>query len=238
MQEIKIKNFIPQDTETMEDNGWTLEYEEGKFFKATCKSRDSRIACFYILTKDGESVENTKLNHYVESGYIVLNSRRKPIPDNNGNGIVRLSGGYVAKRFGFFRNQEFQDFLDNFNINSVRNVFDLGFDSTFLIFDSEEEKATRLLVPSNSKIAVIKNGKSIIWNLNRSSSNKSTEVVNKKDDLMIAHVKDAPFWIYEERTGYDRSILNRKLYIHGNTNAIAFKDQLNEIFAENNWVTV
>lgn len=245
MLQIKIENFKP--VSEIPSTEWRIEYEEGQWFRATCDSRDGNITCVYTLDDNFETVENKKRNHYVQSGFVYLNNKKKPITSDNGTGIVRLSGGYVSKRFGYFRKNNFQEFLDEFSITGIRNFTEFGFNTTFLI-ENNDEKTSRLLVPKNCRVSMVRNGKCMVWNghSSRLDDQKMKEVSNPSrnaPDILIAHVKNAQFFIYEEKTTGDDMFTpprtQRKLYIHGSANNVmGFRDDLKEIMNQENCISV
>lgn len=221
-----LEDFVPVSKEGTMQFDWTVEYEKGKFFKAFCCSRDKRTVCTYVLTSTTEklTVETTHAYGIKPPKTVVdretpLSKRIKPL-NNNGDGIVSLSGGYVARRFGYFRAKEFQDFLDRHGITGVKNFEDYGFNTTFII-EQNNIKRNKLVFPRDTSVYIINR------NTNFRSKDRCLIIEPSGDDFKIVNVHESPFWLYDEWTPKGHT---RKLYIHGSrVNAMQFDEELAKI---------
>lgn len=219
MYKLKLENFKP--VETLEDNfatgGWEISYEEGVYFKAFCKSKDGKVTCTYKLTAECEKLLVEAVDPYAFRRNSEILKKIKPMV-NNGNGIVTLSGGYVSKRFGFFRKKDFQDFLDKHALTSVRNFMNYGFWTTFVIEDDHLKK-NRIILPKKTKLQIL-NRNLLYHNMESACSIES----KNEHDTKIVSVYDCDFFIYEEATARG---VTRKLYVHGNkVNAMMYDNEL------------
>lgn len=226
MVKYTLENFKPISKEGSMDYDWSVEYEEGKFFKAFCTSKDGRTTCTYTLTSTVEKLVVEQVSGYgiqpprkVVDRETPLSKRVKPL-NNQGDGIISLSGGYVARRFGFFRSKEFQDFLDKHGITGVKNFEDYGFNTTFII-EKTDVKRNKLTFPKNTSVYIINRNTSF------KTKDRKCSIEPNGEDFMIVNVHESPFWLYDEWTVKGHS---RKLYIHGSrVNALQFDEELSKI---------
>lgn len=228
MFEVEIKNYVPVSMESFNeaDDSWVLDWKEGEWFSAEARSKNGTVVSRY-------TIESTHERNFIQtkskSGeWETERDSMKPISQNEGTGVVRLSGGWVINRFGSFRRKKFQDFLDKFEITSIKNFNEYGFDTTFVIEDTAT-KCTRLLIPRGSKISIINKGKIIC-----ATSVKCEITCEKYNDIIAARIMNSDFWIYEEiirRNGKEKKY--RKLYVRGkDINAMSLHDELVKLFKD------
>lgn len=229
MFEIEIENYVPvlgKSFRETDDGSWTLDWKEGEWFKAIATSKNGTAMSEYMIysTHETNLIQTKKL----DGEWDAIKESIKPISQNEGTGIVRLSGGWVINRFGSFRRKKFQDFLDKFEITSIKNFNEYGFDTTFVIEDTAT-KSTRLLIPKGSKISIINKGKVI-----SAVSVKCEITCDKYNDILSARIMNSDFWIYEETIrGNGKERKYRKLYVRGkDINAMSLHDELVKLFKD------
>ncbi len=212
MIEVKLNNYVP--TELPENmDGWKLDWNEGVMFEAKSFSRDGKVVCTYTLNLHGET---TTVVSYDDDKETVLSSQRKGLSQNYGDGTVRLTSGWVSKRYGYFRREKFQKFLDDYNIDNIKKIDEFGFGTTFIV-ENSSSKQTRLFLPDNSCVRIINGTKMYKYNA-------MSTVESKRDQVTIATVSDTPYWVFEEKSMLG---IRRTLYLHDkNVNIMSLSDKL------------
>lgn len=199
MNIIKIRNFVP--VQGCDFGDWKIEYEEGMFFKASCVSRDGNVTCEYYIDTNYERLV-TVAYEYKYPYEKKLKNDKKPVYNNDGNGVIRLTGGWVSNRYGYFRKAEFQDFLDRFNIDSIAKLSEWQFknmDTTYII----SEDGDKLYIPEGSAVTIL-NGRFSIRSHRKM-------ILTPKGKFTIASVASAQFWIHEQIKDGQRV---RRLYVN------------------------
>lgn len=111
-----IKSVSPT---LVEGNGWIAKIkEDGSIFCEASKEYSTDTCTIrYIIQKDGFAKLTLKWGKsaikLIKKGYVV--PRGKPVQD----GIIGLAGGPIYKRYAYFRNQDFVDFLAKYGITAV-----------------------------------------------------------------------------------------------------------------------
>lgn len=219
MNIIKIRNFVPVDGSDFGD--WQVNYEEGKFFKANCTSRDGNVTCEYYIDTNYERLITTAYDKYKYPYEKKLKNDKKPVYNNDGNGVIRLTGGWVSNRYGYFRKADFQNFLDKFDIDSISKMSEWQFknmDTTYII----SEDGDKLYIPEGSAVTIL-NGRFSIRSHRKM-------VLTPRGKFTIASVADAQFWIHEQMKDGQRV---RRLYVNKDRikNITVLDKQIEELLA-------
>lgn len=219
MNIIKIRNFVPVDGSDFGD--WQVSYEEGQFFKANCTSRDGNVTCEYYIDTNYERLITTAYDKYKYPYEKKLKNDKKPVYNNDGNGVIRLTGGWVSNRYGYFRKADFQNFLDKFDIDSISKMSEWQFknmDTTYII----SEDGDKLYIPEGSAVTIL-NGRFSIRSHRKM-------VLTPRGKFTIASVADAQFWIHEQMKDGQRV---RRLYVNKDRikNITVLDKQIEELLA-------
>lgn len=211
MSIVKLKNFVPVNEADL-NTDWILDYKEGEYFRAFCESKDKKVSCEYSLDSNNERLLTKAYDKYTFPYEKVLKDDKKVCFNNDGSGVVRLSGGWVSNRYGFFRRSEFQDFLDKYHIDAISKVSPWNFHNAETVYIIDKP-GDALYMPEKSCVEIL-NGRQHI------SSNRRMTITSEKSSFLIVSVKRAPFWIHESKKN---GKLVRRLYVN--------KDQVNCIMS-------
>lgn len=200
MHIIKIRNFVPMQGSDFGD--WAVCYKEGEYFKASCTSRDGNVTCEYYIDANYERLVTVAVDKYKFPYEKKLKNDKKPVYNNDGNGVIRLTGGWVSNRYGYFRKANFQEFLDKFDIDSISKMSGWQFrniETTYII----SEDGDKLYIPEGSTVTIL-NGRYSI-------SSHCKMILTPRGKFTIASVSDAEFWIHEQ---IKNGQLVRRLYVN------------------------
>lgn len=208
MLELRIENYVVKKEDGRAD-GWEYNFKEGEYFEANCESRDGRVFCTYRLDHTGESIN---INTIINGIPVNTKDEKKVISQNNGDGSVRLVGGSVFNRYGYFRRRVYQDLLDQFNISSTKTFEDYGYETTFIL-ESTPDKKMKLVFPKPTSIEFI-NTKCI------KIANSLKSITPKPYETLVIRVKSSDYWFCDE-TYADTGRTIRRVYAKKNKNILS-----------------
>ena len=221
MMNIVLSNYVPDTTEAC---GWIFTFEEGNFFEATSISRDGKIRCDYRLDNRAETliIRKKVLDYHYNEYDQIVEKKITPISQNDGTGNLVLSTNReIEKRFGHFRRKKFQDFMDEFNITSIKHVSYFGYDATHLIHNADKSDRSIVYLPSGSSIRSVTGTKVL-------SYNTTAKLVPVPDSFAVIRVVHAPYWVYhQEKDG----VVNRILFVNSKSvkNVMDLRESLTEL---------
>lgn len=202
MLEVRIENFEPIDIIGKTD-GWEYTYLKNEVFNATCLSKDGNVRCTYSLTDNEETVMTETFQP--ESGWTIVNDKRKMISQGKGTGAVRLAGGSVYNRYGYFRRKIYQDMLDKFHVSSTRMFTEYGYDTTFIL-ENSPTKRSKLVLLGRTTVDLFDTNKII-------TINKHMTVLQPKIyGTLIVRVTYGNCWFLDESVNTEKYI--RRMYVN------------------------
>lgn len=174
---------------------YNIESSENQL-KITSSSKDGYYNLEYILTPSGYTHKTwaSKFDWPTLDKYRTL--------ENSGSGIIKIFGGPLSKRIITYIDQKNIDFLDQYEISSIK-VFGSFFDTMFKASkDKRNNKVSDIIIPESSSIQLWTNEyDSKGYNIRAAIpeiKNMDFKIAAEKDLSIRVNIEDSDFIIFDE----------------------------------------